>query len=204
MRVWCRWGDAQPELRISSRQQLRARMREPTQLVLKDKTTPDESMPLRPRKLRRLSATLAARGHRLRDEGTPGLWATVQATWVPLRLRNGSTVELGAVCCAQPHASAGSALKVPTSPLCVVRASRTQNEVVLDAEAWEAALPDTIHAFFFVDGGSGETSSGGLKYDESAMRRVHKNFLRAYSRSAAECPLLRLTPEQWDAPFALA
>ena len=66
------------------------------------------------------------------------------------------------------------------------------NEIVLDGPAWEAALPEIIHAFFFVEGGS----------DEQKVRSAHSAFLRAYPEVPA--PLLVLRPFNWDEPFALA
>ena len=51
----------------------------------------------------------------------------------------------------------------------------------MDSRSWDANLPLSIDAFL--------TDRGG------AMRAVHAAFLKAYSLTAADVPLLTLTPD---------
>lgn len=68
------------------------------------------------------------------------------------------------------------------------------NEVVLDSKVWEDRLPQSIHAFFFLEGGA----------DEAKVRKAHRAFRAAYpGTSEQRVPLLKLRPAQWEAPFQL-
>jgi len=70
------------------------------------------------------------------------------------------------------------------------------NEIVLDVTGWDRALPSLIQAFFIVDGGSAQA--------EEKSRAAHKAFLEAFPQvSAADVPMLRFRPQNWEAPFAV-
>jgi hypothetical protein len=64
------------------------------------------------------------------------------------------------------------------------------NEIVVDGQQWDAALPGVIEAFFSV-------SSGG---DATA---AHAAFLSTYSLTNVNVPHMRLQPSRWEAPFEL-
>ena len=63
-----------------------------------------------------------------------------------------------------------------------VRARGGYNEVVLDAEAWTAHLPDTVLAFFTLP-----QSNAGYR---ARSIEVHQRFLAEQHRSADQVPLL--------------
>ena len=65
------------------------------------------------------------------------------------------------------------------------------NEVVFDSAKWP--MPHAVLAFFVVEG------SGNREQDEA--REVHAAFLKEFKLTAAQMPLLRLRPKEWDAPF---
>jgi hypothetical protein len=83
------------------------------------------------------------------------------------------------------------------------------NELVADAHTWLTNLPHTIEAMFLVDCTPHQrnTPYSASKTCEQAHRNaraVHTKVLAEYSLSEASFPLLRLSPEDWDAPFSAA
>ena len=69
------------------------------------------------------------------------------------------------------------------------------NEAIVDGISWNAHLPNTIEAFFELEGQSAGT--GQADY----AREAHRRFLAAYGLSEHEVPLLKFDPFRWDAPF---
>ena len=60
------------------------------------------------------------------------------------------------------------------------------NELILQYDAWEAALPHSVEAVFVLS----RSSEAQIAW----ARRVHVAFLREYGRSAEETPLLLFEP----------
>lgn len=90
------------------------------------------------------------------------------------------------------------------------------NEIVVDTQPWLTNLPDSVEAIFMVDCGN---AGSNLRYSaadgmgtaancaeaQAAARAMHASFLRAYPQiEAASFPLLKLRPDQWNAPFVEA
>jgi hypothetical protein len=86
------------------------------------------------------------------------------------------------------------------------------NEVVLDSEAWIEGLPESIEAIFMVDCSSsdpnllygGADGGGTARSCDEAHRNaiaLHRSFLENYHLSAADFPLLKLQPSNWNEPF---
>ena len=74
--------------------------------------------------------------------------------------------------------------------------SRCHNQLVLDASAWSAALPDTFEAFFY----QSKSTADSVEW----ARTLHADFLRSYGLDARAMPLVIYDEESTDAPFALA
>lgn len=68
----------------------------------------------------------------------------------------------------------------------------THNEVVVDDLKIKRKLPEAIEAFFFM--------SPGSKIEAS---RAHETFLREFSLSSADCPLVLLKLDGTGDPFEL-
>lgn len=76
---------------------------------------------------------------------------------------------------------------------------RNYNEIIIDAYAWAAVLPDGIQAFFYVDG-SDPDEPRGEKYT-----RVARNlYLEHYGLEPSRVPLLHLNLRDWHTPFEVA
>ena len=67
------------------------------------------------------------------------------------------------------------------------------NEIIVDGGHWTDNLPDSIEAFF--------TSDDTGAREEEVARRQHQLFLQEYNLAAAQVPLLKLDPTNWDKPF---
>ena len=66
-------------------------------------------------------------------------------------------------------------------------------QVVADSASWRERLPHVIEAFFMVPGGPWD--------QHELVRGAHRLFLKRYSLSAAQVPLLLLRPDNWVEPF---
>eukprot|EP00966_Prymnesium_polylepis_P102372 2371442-Prymnesium_polylepis.1 len=64
------------------------------------------------------------------------------------------------------------------------------NEVILNAQEWEAHLPAMVDAIFFPTGG-----------DQTRAQQLHQRFLAAFGLSSNDVPLLRLDLRNLEAPF---
>jgi hypothetical protein len=64
------------------------------------------------------------------------------------------------------------------------------NELIIGSEFFERHLPDSIEAFFFVEG-----------HRSARVEEAHPAFLREYGLSATYCPLLMLRLSAWNEPF---
>ena len=65
--------------------------------------------------------------------------------------------------------------------------SEEYNEMVLDTQHWQSALPQCIEAFVGVD---------------EKARSAHADFLEEYGLTAADVPLVQLDTGNWDQPFS--
>jgi hypothetical protein len=68
-----------------------------------------------------------------------------------------------------------------------------RQEVIVDGDHWSAQLPHIIEAFFVTDG-------GGPAW-EAYVNKVHRDFLECFSLSAADVPLVRFQPGNFEEPF---
>ena len=69
------------------------------------------------------------------------------------------------------------------------------NEIIVDGGHWTDHLPDSIEAFFTSD-------ELGMKEEQEGLAiEQHRLFLQTYHLSAAQVPLLKLDPTNWDEPF---
>jgi len=76
------------------------------------------------------------------------------------------------------------------------------NEAVVDGEVWNKHLPNTIEAFFELEGsGVAATADGGRRQADYA-RDAHSRFLLAYGLTEHEVPLLKFDPARWHEPFS--
>lgn len=69
------------------------------------------------------------------------------------------------------------------------------NEVIVDGISWNAHLPNTIEAFFELEGDDAGVEK--LNY----ARDAHRRFLTEFGLSVEEVPLLKFDPARWHAPF---
>ena len=72
---------------------------------------------------------------------------------------------------------------------------------MIDAVEKDKHLPQSIEAFFFVEGCNGQGVLGKMCTGRKGARRVHEAFVRANKN--ANVPLLMLRPHNWSAPFAV-
>ena len=72
------------------------------------------------------------------------------------------------------------------------------NEVIVNSQSVNSALPDAIEAFFFIK--DHETDRHGVP---DQARAAHRAFLRAYP-GARDTPLLSFDYKNWEAPFSMA
>jgi len=72
------------------------------------------------------------------------------------------------------------------------------NEVIVNSQSVNSALPDAIEAFFFIK--DHETDRRGVP---DQARAAHRAFLRAYP-GARDTPLLSFDYKNWEAPFSMA
>lgn len=72
------------------------------------------------------------------------------------------------------------------------------NEVILNSAKMNAKLPHTIEAWFVVDAGFAHRD--GVGYD---VVKAHRDFLRTYSLTANDVPLLKMDPANWKEPFSV-
>ena len=77
------------------------------------------------------------------------------------------------------------------------------NEAIVDATAKDKHLPESIEAFFWVEGCDGQGVLGKACTGKDGARRVHQAFLNMYGHKAVNVPLLVLRPTNWDQPFAV-
>ena len=68
------------------------------------------------------------------------------------------------------------------------------NEIVVSAVYWNARLPHTIEAFFYLCGNTQAMTHS---------RNVHAAFLRQFQLTAQDVPLLCLDSGNWDHPFSI-
>lgn len=74
--------------------------------------------------------------------------------------------------------------------------SEEHNEVVLDAEPWVTALPETVEAFY--------TTPDYAWADHERVRQVAADYRRVYGLSAEEVPIVLYDPAGGEAaPFSL-
>ena len=69
------------------------------------------------------------------------------------------------------------------------------NEIIVDGGHWTDSLPNSIEAFFTSD------DLGRKEEQEDLAKMQHQLFLQTYSLNAAQVPLLKLDPTNWDEPF---
>ena len=79
----------------------------------------------------------------------------------------------------------------------------------MESATWLRSLPHSIEAMFMVDcaHNARNTPYSASRTCDAAherARRVHAAFTAQYGLSASKFPLLRLSPGEWDAPFAAA
>lgn len=88
--------------------------------------------------------------------------------------------------------------------------------MVIDSQRWLDRLPESVEAIFYVD--CAEVAGANTKYFGSDGRgtaatcedakanaiSAHRSYLRTYHLDEANFPLLKLRPENWEAPFAVA
>ena len=75
------------------------------------------------------------------------------------------------------------------------------NEAIVDGYSWNDHMPNTIEAFFELEGpGVGSEADAG-RGQAGYARDAHSHFLREYELTENEVPLLRFDPSRWDAPF---
>lgn len=75
------------------------------------------------------------------------------------------------------------------------------NEAIVDGWSWNANLPNTIEAFFYLEGSGVEETSDHGRGQAGYARDAHERFLQEYGLTEMEVPLLRFDPSRWDAPF---
>ena len=87
------------------------------------------------------------------------------------------------------------------------------NEIVVDAHAWLSNLPHSVEAIFIVDCmpsdkqlqyGRKEGTAADCAEAHTRGAQMHRRFVETYGLSAADFPLLKLRPGEWDAPFSNA
>lgn len=75
------------------------------------------------------------------------------------------------------------------------------NEAIVDGWAWNKFLPNTIEAFFELEGNGLSAMGDGGRGQASYARDAHSRFKLAYGLSDSDVPLLKFDPSRWDAPF---
>lgn len=70
------------------------------------------------------------------------------------------------------------------------------NEAIIGAATFNAKLPHAVDAFFVLDAAHAHADAMGVD-----SVRAHRAFLDEYGLTEADVPLLKLTPEDWDAPL---
>ena len=82
-----------------------------------------------------------------------------------------------------------------TTPL-----AHADNEVVVNSEHHNQALPDAVEAFFYMHGQSSLTDLGYGNVIN--VPEAHQAFLDEYQLDATQVPLLEFNPMDWQTPFA--
>ncbi len=77
------------------------------------------------------------------------------------------------------------------------------NEVIVDAAYRDAQLPQSIEAFFHVEGCKGQAVLNRKCTGREEAQQVHAAFLAQFGLEAAAVPLLKLDPSSWERPFEL-
>ena len=75
------------------------------------------------------------------------------------------------------------------------------NEAIVDGWSWNENLPNTIEAFFELEGSGVESTPDRGHAQASYARDAHSRFLLEYDLTEEEVPLLKFDPSRWDAPF---
>lgn len=66
------------------------------------------------------------------------------------------------------------------------------NELVYASADWNARLPDTIEAFWYLK----------ASWGHQQVMEAHQRFLSKYQLTAADVPLLQFDPGDWQHPFS--
>ena len=72
------------------------------------------------------------------------------------------------------------------------------NELVMDADAWQDHMPQTIEAVFYPTHSECDSSC------RSKAETTHSKFLREFGVSSDDYPLLKLDVSDWNSPFSVA
>ena len=75
------------------------------------------------------------------------------------------------------------------------------NEAVVDGLSWNANMPNTIEAFFMLEGAGVELTPDKGRGQAGYAREAHRNFLERYDLTEEEVPLLAFDPSRWSKPF---
>ena len=75
------------------------------------------------------------------------------------------------------------------------------NEAIVDGWNWNANMPNTIEAFFELEGRGVSQEGDGGRGQASYARDAHSRFLLEYGLTDYEVPLLKFDPSRWDKPF---
>jgi len=72
------------------------------------------------------------------------------------------------------------------------------NEIIINSAKINAHLPDAIEAFFVLSASQAHGDGVGVN-----VAQAHRAFLSKYHLTAADVPLLKLTPSNWEEPFSV-
>lgn len=75
------------------------------------------------------------------------------------------------------------------------------NEAIVDGWSWNSNMPNTIEAFFELEGAGVAGTADGGRAQASYARDAHSRFKLEYGVDDTQVPLLKLDPSRWDAPF---
>ena len=106
---------------------------------------------------------------------------------------NGTTTPIGQSACAWKPAGLEKMMELQHQ-------ANSYNEVVLSTKAYDAGLPGTLEAVFFLS----TDECHNLDTCEPKARKVHADFLAKFKVSAAQVPLLSLNVSDAKLPFSCA
>ena len=75
------------------------------------------------------------------------------------------------------------------------------NEAIVDGWSWNANLPNTVEAFFELEGSGVQATPDHGRGQAGYVRDAHRRFLEEYGITNMEVPLLKFDPARWSAPF---